>query len=77
MRCLKKLWNSLRNKIMQCFDEFSVKGTFFEGLNSLFVALIPKVAQPKLVSDFKPISLINSIPKLFTNIGGKAHCSHW
>lgn len=34
------------------------------GLNSSFIALIPKCKQPKLVSDFRPISLINCSLKI-------------
>ncbi|KAK1389926.1 hypothetical protein POM88_018104 [Heracleum sosnowskyi] len=73
---INQLWDSLKGKIMQCFEKFSSKGVFPKGLNSSFIALIPKVAQPKLVIDYRPISLINSIPKLFTRIlaerlGGK------
>nr|GEU77836.1 RNA-directed DNA polymerase, eukaryota [Tanacetum cinerariifolium] len=36
--------------------------------NSSFVTLIPKILEPKLVSDFRPISLIGSIYKVVTKI---------
>lgn len=44
------------------------KGSFPIGLNSSFIALIPKVELPKLVTDYRPIILINSVPKLFTKL---------
>ncbi|GKF07474.1 RNA-directed DNA polymerase, eukaryota, partial [Tanacetum coccineum] len=39
-----------------------------DGCNSSFVALIPKVLDPKVVSDYRPISLIGSIYKVVTKI---------
>nr|GEV69459.1 RNA-directed DNA polymerase, eukaryota, reverse transcriptase zinc-binding domain protein [Tanacetum cinerariifolium] len=39
-----------------------------KGCNSSFVALIPKVADAKFVNDFRPISLIESVYKVFTKI---------
>lgn len=53
---------------MECFGKFCNAGTFPSGLKSSFIALISKIAQPKAVSDFRLISLINSIPKLFMKI---------
>ncbi|GJW90801.1 RNA-directed DNA polymerase, eukaryota, partial [Tanacetum coccineum] len=38
-------------------------GDFAIGCNSSFVALIPKVLDPKVVSDYRPISLIGSLYK--------------
>nr|GFC09845.1 RNA-directed DNA polymerase, eukaryota [Tanacetum cinerariifolium] len=41
---------------------------FAIGCNSSFVALIPKVLDPKVVSDYRPISLIGSLYKFVTKI---------
>lgn len=38
------------------------------GVNSSFIALIPKVEQPQLVKDFRPISLINCTIKIVTKV---------
>lgn len=38
------------------------------GVNSSFIALIPKVEQPQLVNDFRPISLINCTIKIVTKV---------
>ncbi|GJT40402.1 RNA-directed DNA polymerase, eukaryota [Tanacetum coccineum] len=43
-------------------------GDFAIGCNSSFVALIPKVLDPKVVSDYRPISLIGSLYKVVTKI---------
>nr|GFC95118.1 RNA-directed DNA polymerase, eukaryota [Tanacetum cinerariifolium] len=44
------------------------KGEFAKGCNSSFVALIPKVLDPKVASDYRPISLIGSLYKVITKI---------
>ncbi|GJW61836.1 RNA-directed DNA polymerase, eukaryota [Tanacetum coccineum] len=49
-------------------DEFFDHGDFAIGCNSSFVALIPKVLDPKVVSDYCPISLIGSLYKVVTKI---------
>ncbi|GKG25585.1 hypothetical protein Tco_0398731, partial [Tanacetum coccineum] len=38
------------------------------GCNSSFIALIPKALEPKVVGDYRPISLIGSIYKVVTKI---------
>nr|GEY19755.1 RNA-directed DNA polymerase, eukaryota [Tanacetum cinerariifolium] len=47
---------------------FFEHGDFAIGCNSSFVALIPKVLDPKVVSDYRPISLIGSLYKVITKI---------
>ncbi|GJV27934.1 RNA-directed DNA polymerase, eukaryota [Tanacetum coccineum] len=47
---------------------FFDQGDFAIGCNSSFVALIPKVLDPKVVSDYRPISLIGSLYKVVTKI---------
>nr|GFD14933.1 cysteine-rich receptor-like protein kinase [Tanacetum cinerariifolium] len=41
---------------------------FTRGCNSLFITLIPKIHDPKFVSDYRPISLIGSLYKVVTKI---------
>nr|GEV61148.1 RNA-directed DNA polymerase, eukaryota [Tanacetum cinerariifolium] len=50
------------------FEHFFVNGAFSKGCNSSFIALIPKVMDAKLVSDFRPISLIGCVYKVVTKI---------
>nr|GFA58796.1 RNA-directed DNA polymerase, eukaryota [Tanacetum cinerariifolium] len=42
--------------------------SFTKGWNSSFVALIPKTHDPKFVSDYRPINLIESLYKVVTKI---------
>ena len=39
-----------------------------ESLNSTFIALIPKVKQPRKVSNFHPIGLCNVVYKLISKV---------
>jgi hypothetical protein len=39
-----------------------------KGLNSAFIALIPKVDSPKRLNDFRPISLVGSLYKILTKV---------
>nr|GEX05335.1 hypothetical protein [Tanacetum cinerariifolium] len=50
---------------VECFFE---SGSFPKGSNSSFIALIPKVTDAKLVTDFRPISLIGCVYKVVTKI---------
>nr|GEY79406.1 RNA-directed DNA polymerase, eukaryota [Tanacetum cinerariifolium] len=50
--------------VAQFFDT----GQFPSGCNASFIALIPKVADAKVVNDFRPISLIGSLYKVVTKI---------
>jgi len=40
----------------------------WEGLNSTFIALIPKVDKPSTCDDFRPISLCNCIYNIIAKI---------
>lgn len=66
--CLKIIWQLLKERVMHCLKIFCSSGSFPKGFNSSFIALIPKTNQPKLVLEFRPIILINSVPKLFMKI---------
>ena len=43
-------------------------GVVHESLNSTFISPIPKIKNPKKVSDFRPISLCNVIYKLISKV---------
>ncbi|GKC18529.1 RNA-directed DNA polymerase, eukaryota [Tanacetum coccineum] len=49
-------------------DWFFTHNSFSRGCNASFISLIPKVHDPKSVSDFRPISLIGSLYKVITKI---------
>ncbi|KAK1374201.1 hypothetical protein POM88_030394 [Heracleum sosnowskyi] len=68
MGCLKFLWEHLKFKLLEDFKRFSRSGILPNGMNSSFLALIPKGESPRCVTDYRLISLINSSVKLFMKV---------
>nr|GEW06688.1 putative RNA-directed DNA polymerase, eukaryota, reverse transcriptase zinc-binding domain protein [Tanacetum cinerariifolium] len=64
----RRYWDTVGIDFCEAVEYFFVHGSFAKGCNSSFIALIPKVTNAKLVSDFRPISLIGSVYKVVTKI---------
>nr|GEX80412.1 RNA-directed DNA polymerase, eukaryota, reverse transcriptase zinc-binding domain protein [Tanacetum cinerariifolium] len=64
----KKYWRFVGPDFCEAVEQFFSSGAFSKGCNSSFIALIPKVMVAKLVSDFRPISLIGCVYKVVTKI---------
>ncbi|GKB30734.1 RNA-directed DNA polymerase, eukaryota [Tanacetum coccineum] len=64
----RKFWAVVGPDFCIAVQWFFEHGAFATGCNSSFITLIPKVLEPKLVSDFRPISLIGSVYKVVTKI---------
>ncbi|GKF96247.1 RNA-directed DNA polymerase, eukaryota, partial [Tanacetum coccineum] len=64
----RKFWNIIGSDFCLAVNWFFHHHSFAKGCNSSFVALIPKSNDPKLVSDYRPISLIGSIYKVVTKV---------
>ncbi|GKA50427.1 RNA-directed DNA polymerase, eukaryota [Tanacetum coccineum] len=65
---LKKYWDLVGSDFCGAVEYFFDHGTFPKGCNTSFIALIPKVLDAKLVSDFRPISLIGCVYKVVSKI---------
>jgi hypothetical protein len=50
-----------------CFDLFD-HSLCIQSINGSYITLIPKVPNPETVSDYRPISMLNSSIKLITKI---------
>lgn len=68
MGFLKNLWDTIGMDIFCTIKNFFSCGHLPPGMNSSFIALIPKKEGATQVTDFRPISLINSSMKLITKI---------
>ncbi|GKA23216.1 RNA-directed DNA polymerase, eukaryota [Tanacetum coccineum] len=64
----RKYWSIVGTDFCEAVDWFFQQGSFAKGCNSSFLALIPKVHDPKVVSDFRPISLIGCLYKVVTKV---------
>lgn len=62
--CLKHCWKQLHHSFTKLLDGFYHSGNLSSSINSSFIALISKVANPILPEDFRPIRLINNIMKI-------------
>lgn len=54
----KKLWDLVHVDLFASIKHFFEKGKMPSGCNSSFIALIPKVKNPRFLNEFRPISLI-------------------
>jgi hypothetical protein len=63
----KDFWDDMKGDIMRFISEFHRNGKLTKGLNSTFIALIPKVDNPQKLNDFRPISLVGSLYKILAN----------
>ena len=63
-----KYWKMLQHDIVSFVKDFEVSGLIPRGCNSSFITLVPKVEDPLVISDFRPISLIGSQYKIIAKI---------
>ncbi|KAK2413749.1 hypothetical protein QL285_036426 [Trifolium repens] len=64
----KDFWLELKGDVMMFISEFHRNGKLTKGLNSTFIALIPKVDSPQRLNDFRPISLVGSLYKILDKL---------
>ena len=68
---IKKFWQLIKPNILRFLDEFHVNSVFPRGCNASFLALIPKVADPQYLNDYRPISLIGCMYKIVAKLLAK------
>jgi hypothetical protein len=64
----KDFWVELKGDIMRFITEFHQNGKLTKGINSTFIALIPKVDCPQRLNEFRPISLVGSLYKILAKV---------
>jgi hypothetical protein len=65
---IKEFWSEMSGDIMRFVGDFHRNGKLTKGINSTFIALIPKVESPQKLNDFRPISLVGSLYKILAKI---------
>ncbi|GAU47276.1 hypothetical protein TSUD_94650 [Trifolium subterraneum] len=65
---IKDFWLEMQADIMRFMAEFHRNGRLSKGINSTFIALIPKVDSPHRLNDFRPISLVGSLYKILAKV---------
>jgi len=64
----KEFWDLLHEDLMRFLVDFHQNGKLTKGLNSTFIALIPKVNSPQRLNDFRPISLVGCLYKVIAKV---------
>jgi len=65
---IKDFWHELKDEIMRFVSEFHRNDKLSKGINTTFIALIPKVDSPQKLNDFRPISLVGSLYKILAKL---------
>ncbi|GKB75709.1 RNA-directed DNA polymerase, eukaryota, reverse transcriptase zinc-binding domain protein [Tanacetum coccineum] len=65
---IKKQWDVIKDDIFAYVKEFELTSFIPRGCNSSFITLIPKVDDPLVISDFRPISLIGCQYKILAKV---------
>jgi hypothetical protein len=65
---LKCCWPIIAADVKQLISDFYEGKINLESINDSFITLIPKYDAPISANDFRPISLLNSIPKVITEL---------
>jgi hypothetical protein len=68
---IKSCWQIISEDVKQLIRDFFEGKINLESINSSFITLIPKTDSPSSASDFRPISLLNSVMKIITNLLAK------
>ena len=58
----------MKDDFMTILTEFHRNSKLTKGLNSTFIALIPKVHSPQCLNDFRPISLVGCMDKVLAKV---------
>ena len=61
-------WTEVGMGVTQAVLSYLNSGSILKSINHTFIALIPKVNNPKRVSNFRPISLYNVIYKIISKV---------
>ncbi|GKE16639.1 putative RNA-directed DNA polymerase, partial [Tanacetum coccineum] len=67
-RFIKHFWNLIGDDFTKAVKFFEIEKSIARGCNSSFISLIPKISNPLLPQDFRPISLIGCYYKVLSKL---------
>ncbi|XP_019435137.1 PREDICTED: uncharacterized protein LOC109341648 [Lupinus angustifolius] len=67
-RFFQEFWEVVKKDIILFIKEFHVNDKLLKGLNSSFIALIPKINCPNKIQDYMPIFLVGSLYNFLAKI---------
>lgn len=65
---LNASWPTIQDDFYNLYAAFHQGNICLKSINKSFITLIPKIENPVCISDFRPISLLNSSVKLITKV---------
>lgn len=65
---IKSCWTVIANDFYDLILQFQLGGLCLQSINTSFITLIPKVEGANKVSDYRPISLLNTTMKIITKL---------
>jgi len=65
---IKQFWVEVKDDFFRFLNEFHRNRKLTKGINSTFIALVPKVDNPQRLNDFQPISLVGYMYKVLTKV---------
>jgi hypothetical protein len=65
---IKEFWVDIKGDFMRFLLEFDSNGRLVKGSNCTFIVLIPKVANPQQIADYRPISLVGCMYKVLAKV---------
>nr|CAD1829772.1 unnamed protein product [Ananas comosus var. bracteatus] len=64
----QRYWSLIKADVMKVFDDFYNGMGNLDGINDSWICLIPKKPGAALASDYRPISLVNSLAKFISKV---------
>lgn len=68
MAFFKKCWKYVKSDVLQFMRKFHQNASLVGGINSSFIALIPKTDSPSCLDEYRPISLVGSLYKILAKV---------
>jgi len=65
---IRKNWEFIKDEILAALTLFHETGSIPKGCNASFIALIPKVRDPSMLEQYRPISLVGALYKIISKV---------